>query len=148
MITTIFASTFMLFVCLTASISFAQTETKTAKNMECCMMKDGKMMHMKDGKMMPMKKNMTMKNGTVCMTNGECSMKDGKRMMMKEGECMDMSGKMDNCAVMDKSSKSTTEKKMDKMDMASLYSCPMHPEVTSNKVEKCSKCGMDLVKKK
>ena len=26
------------------------------------------------------------------------------------------------------------------------YSCPMHPEVTSNKPGKCSKCGMDLKK--
>ena len=26
------------------------------------------------------------------------------------------------------------------------YSCPMHPEVTSDKPGKCSKCGMDLVK--
>ena len=24
------------------------------------------------------------------------------------------------------------------------YSCPMHPEVASNKPGKCSKCGMDL----
>ena len=28
------------------------------------------------------------------------------------------------------------------------YSCPMHPEVTSDKPGKCSKCGMDLVKSK
>ena len=26
------------------------------------------------------------------------------------------------------------------------YDCPMHPEVTSKKPGKCSKCGMDLVK--
>ncbi len=26
------------------------------------------------------------------------------------------------------------------------YSCPMHPEVTSDKPGKCSKCGMDLKK--
>jgi uncharacterized paraquat-inducible protein A len=26
------------------------------------------------------------------------------------------------------------------------YTCPMHPEVTSDKPGKCSKCGMDLVK--
>ena len=25
-----------------------------------------------------------------------------------------------------------------------LYSCPMHPEVTGKKDEKCSKCGMKL----
>lgn len=27
------------------------------------------------------------------------------------------------------------------------YSCPMHPEVTSDKPGSCPKCGMDLVKK-
>ena len=26
------------------------------------------------------------------------------------------------------------------------YSCPMHPEVTSDKPGKCPKCGMDLEK--
>jgi hypothetical protein len=29
-----------------------------------------------------------------------------------------------------------------------VYTCPMHPEVTSDKPGKCPKCGMDLVKKK
>lgn len=28
------------------------------------------------------------------------------------------------------------------------YSCPMHPDVTSDKPGKCSKCGMDLTKTK
>jgi PBP1b-binding outer membrane lipoprotein LpoB len=27
---------------------------------------------------------------------------------------------------------------------AELYACPMHPEVTGKKGEKCSKCGMEL----
>ncbi len=31
--------------------------------------------------------------------------------------------------------------------MAAEYVCPMHPEVTSNKPDRCTKCGMDLVKK-
>ncbi|MEO5570706.1 MAG: heavy metal-binding domain-containing protein [Bacteroidia bacterium] len=30
---------------------------------------------------------------------------------------------------------------------AAVYTCPMHPEITSDKPGKCSKCGMDLVKK-
>lgn len=30
---------------------------------------------------------------------------------------------------------------------AEVYTCPMHPEVESNKPEKCPKCDMDLVKK-
>ena len=35
---------------------------------------------------------------------------------------------------------------VDKSNMA--YSCPMHPDVTSDKEGKCGKCGMALVKKK
>ena len=31
--------------------------------------------------------------------------------------------------------------------MAPMYTCTMHPEVTSDKPGKCPKCGMDLVKK-
>lgn len=31
---------------------------------------------------------------------------------------------------------------------AVVYTCPMHPEVTSNKPGKCPKCNMDLVVKK
>src|SRR5882757_5144788 len=31
---------------------------------------------------------------------------------------------------------------------AAVYTCKMHPEVTSDKPGKCPKCGMDLVKKK
>lgn len=38
---------------------------------------------------------------------------------------------------------------MDEKKMESVsYACPMHPDVTSDKPGKCSKCGMDLVKKK
>jgi hypothetical protein len=36
---------------------------------------------------------------------------------------------------------------MKKGKMAMNYSCPMHPEVTSDKPGKCSKCGMDMAKK-
>lgn len=111
----------------------ASTMNHATMMKDCCMMKDGKMMVMKDGKMMPMDKDMVMKNGTTCMTNGECKMKDGKKMMMKEGECMDMSGKM--CT-----------DKMKSMS-AAMYNCPMHPGVTSAKPGKCPKCGMALEKK-
>lgn len=33
-------------------------------------------------------------------------------------------------------------------DVASVYACPMHPEVTSDHAAKCPKCGMTLVPKK
>ena len=31
---------------------------------------------------------------------------------------------------------------------SNYYACPMHPEVNGNKKAKCSKCGMDLVEVK
>jgi hypothetical protein len=31
-----------------------------------------------------------------------------------------------------------------KMDVMKMYSCPMHPDVMSDKAGKCPKCGMDL----
>ncbi len=139
-ISTVFASMLFLMLTITVSNSFAQTKAKSTMMMDCCMMKDGKMMVMKNGKTMPMKNTMTMKNGTKCMTNGECKMKDGKKMKMKEGDCMEMSGKM--CS--DKMKKDMVKK--DKMAMN--YTCPMHAEVMSDKAGKCSKCGMDLVKNK
>ena len=144
-ISIVFASMLVLVLCFTASNSFAQTKTKPAMMKDCCMMKDGKMMVMKNGKTMPMEKDMTMKNGTKCMTTGECTMKDGKKMMMKEGDCMEMSGKMGKCSMMNKSMKSSSMKKS--KSMATVYTCPMHPKVTSDKAGKCPKCGMDLVKK-
>ena len=42
---------------------------------------------------------------------------------------------------------STKQKSKMKMEQMK-YSCPMHPEVTSKKPGKCSKCGMDLAKSK
>jgi len=40
--------------------------------------------------------------------------------------------------------KDSTQHKMEKV----VYTCPMHPEVTSDKPGKCPKCGMTLVVKK
>ncbi|MEO6405901.1 MAG: DUF6799 domain-containing protein, partial [Ferruginibacter sp.] len=134
-IATVFASMLMLALCLTTSNSFAQTKSKPAMMKDCCMMKDGKMMVMKDGKTMPMEKDMTMKNGTKCMTTGECTMKDGKKMRMKEGDCMEMSGKMGRCSMMKKGTKGHMMKKS--KNMATVYTCPMHPEVTRDKAGKC-----------
>lgn len=133
-ISNLLASLLIMILCLATTNASAQTKKESANTKECCMMKDGKMMHCKDGITMPMEKDMTMKNGTVCMVNGECVMKDRKKMTMKEGECMDMNGKMDHC-------KKTDSK-------ATVYTCSMHPEVTSDKPGKCPKCGMDLIKKK
>jgi hypothetical protein len=38
-------------------------------------------------------------------------------------------------------------KKMD-ISMHKVYTCPMHPDVASDKPGKCPKCGMTLVEKK
>ena len=91
---------------LSSAFTLAQAQT-TPKNkpmsgkmqkgkmaMNGCTMKDGKMMMMKGGKMMPMTQNMTMSDGSMCMTDGTCKMKDGTTMKMKEGQCMMMNGKM------------------------------------------------------
>ena len=137
-IATVFASLLIMVLSFSTTSASAQTKTKSATSKECCMMKDGKMMHQKDGLTMPMDKDMTMKNGTVCMVNGECVMKNGEKMKMKDGECMDMSGKMDKCEMINKTDKSK----------AVVYTCSMHPEVTSDKPGKCPKCGMELIKKK
>ena len=136
---TVVTSLFAMVLFLTFSTANAQKKNNSMK--DCCMMKNGKMMVMKDGKTMPMSKTMTMKNGTVCMTNGECTMKDGSKMMMKNGDCMEMSGKM--CT--DKM-KMMTKKKTTKKVVAAVYTCSMHPEVVGVKGGKCPKCGMDLVK--
>ena len=50
------------------------------------------------------------------------------------------------------SSCSTQEEKSKKNESKSsslkpIYSCPMHPEITSDVAGNCPKCGMELVKK-
>jgi hypothetical protein len=37
--------------------------------------------------------NMTMSDGTKCLTDGTCRSKDGTTHKMKEGECLMMTGK-------------------------------------------------------
>jgi hypothetical protein len=44
-------------------------------------------------------------------------------------------------------SSATTKDTLMMKQTAVVYTCKMHPEVTSDKPGKCPKCGMDLVKK-
>lgn len=40
-----------------------------------------------------------------------------------------------------------SKKEQMKMEVMKMYTCPMHPDVTSDKPGKCSKCGMELTEK-
>ena len=40
-----------------------------------------------------------------------------------------------------------SKKEQMKMEVMKMYTCPMHPGITSDKPGKCSKCGMDMAKK-
>ena len=99
----------------------AGTIKKGQMAMDGCTMKDGKMMMMHGGKIMPMTADMTMANGTMCMTDGTCKMKDGTTMKMKDGQCMMMDGKMKSMDEMKKSGMMKDGKmkggKMDNMKM-------------------------------
>ena len=76
--------------------------------------------------------------------NGTCLVKDKDGKVIAEvhenykqfGACAVhcLTNKMDHNKILDESA-------------SAAYSCPMHPEVTSDKPGKCSKCGMALVKK-
>jgi len=48
---------------------------------------------------------------------------------------------------MDNGAQSSDEKTDINASQATLYTCPMHPEIQSDKSGKCPKCGMRLVKK-
>jgi hypothetical protein len=138
-----FVTLLIVVFCFTTTQSFGQVKPKDTPMKDCCMMQNGKMMMMQNGKMMPMTKDITMKNGTKCMVNGKCVMKDGTKKMMKNGDCMDMEGKP--CSM---EMKSKMQSKAIKKVGNGMYHCPMHKEMTSNKLGKCPKCKMDLEKSK
>ena len=57
-------------------------------------MQNGKMIAVMDGKIIPMDQEVTMKNGTKCMTDGTCTLMNGKKVLLKNGDMMDMNGVM------------------------------------------------------
>lgn len=58
---------------------------------------------------------------------------------MKSGAC---------CDQMSKKGGKTEQTKASTKEAALVYTCPMHPDIRSEKPGKCPKCGMDLVVKK
>lgn len=141
-------SFFVIILLNTIPLSFiAQSKQDSITPKDCCMMKNGQMMHMKAGKMELMDNEMTMKNGTKCMANGECITQQGEKMMMKEGECIDIYGNISTCGTM-KSNQSPGMKSKENSKTTILYSCPRHPEIESDQPGICPKCGTDLVEKK
>ncbi|MBC6609177.1 hypothetical protein H8B13_20325 [Hymenobacter sp. BT188] len=92
---------FLLFVFLLlglASASHAQTSppgpAAALPLHDYCVLKDGRMMFVQGGQLLPMTQPMTMRDGTVCRTNGSCTRKDGTVIQMKEGEHMMKNGKI------------------------------------------------------
>ncbi|MES2567458.1 MAG: DUF6799 domain-containing protein [Bacteroidota bacterium] len=120
----------------------AQSDSGQVRMQDCCMMKEGKMMHIKGGKMETLERDMTMKNGTKCMANGECITLQGEKMMVKEGECVDMQGRITDCSSLRKTD--TNEKSKTTI----LYTCPKHPEIEDDQPGICPKCGTILVERK
>jgi len=63
-----------------------------------------------------------------------------------DGKAMDCKETMKKSEV--KADVPATEKPVKSKEPAVSYTCPMHPEVKSEKPGKCPKCGMNLEKKK
>ena len=60
-----------------------------------CIRKDGNMMMVIQGHLMtPMTANVTMNDGSMCLTDGTCKRPDGTLVKMKEGQRMTMDGKL------------------------------------------------------
>jgi hypothetical protein len=139
-----FVPSFLLAMVLcffTTAIS-AQNDTVDIKMQDCCMMKDGKMMHIKSGKMEVLERDLVMKNGTKCMANGECVTLEGEKTMIKEGECVDMMGRITDCNSLRKPDSN------EKSKTTIMYTCPKHPEIEDDQPGICPKCGTTLIERK
>jgi ribosomal protein L14 len=67
---------------------------KHSTTKDCVMMDNGKMMMMKHGQTMDFTKEMTLKNGTLVMTDGTIKRKNGTSVQLKDGDCIMMDGKV------------------------------------------------------
>lgn len=100
--TQVFGALMFAMLCLTSNQIVAQNKIAVSVMQDCCMMKDGKMMQLKDGHLTKMKKPVFLDNGTKIKRNGVCVLPDRTRVRMKEGNCIDLTGKIGDCAAMDK----------------------------------------------
>ena len=127
------------------------TQNDFKPDKDCCYMNRGIMMCCIGGVVSLMDTNMTMKNGTRCMVNGECLLPNGKTIKLKEGQCCDMMGKVDNCmpqlAMRKKTKTNAMQKKINKASATATYFCPVHLDVMSGEEGHCGKCGMALAQK-
>ncbi len=96
----VFKLFFVIMFAFTGMENIYAQETQDSSKKECCLMKNGKMMHMKNGNVEAMESEMIMKNGTKCMANGECITQQGEKLILKDGECMDAYGNISICATM------------------------------------------------
>lgn len=67
---------------------------------------------------------------------------------LSEPCCPEMQGSSSCCGQAENKSGKMDQAKKDTRVAALVYTCPMHPDVKSEKPGKCPRCGMDLVKKK
>lgn len=141
-ITGIFSFFLLIILCFATPNMSAQNDSGGVRMQDCCMMKEGKMMHIKSGKMEVLERDVIMKNGTKCMANGECITLQGEKMMMKEGECMDVNGRITDCSSL------ITPDTNEKSKTTMLYTCPKHPEIEDDQPGICPKCGTPLIEKK
>lgn len=84
---------------------------------------------------------------TTPPANGTCYVKTAEgKVVMEVHENYKMYGA---CAAhcLQNNMKHTDVMEKSKPAASAIYSCSMHPEITSEKPGKCSKCGMDLTKK-
>lgn len=83
-------------------------------------------------------------DGGSCCDGKDCQAKCKE--MCGKGKCMSDSASCEKHADGEKACCKPGDKKADAGTAA--YSCPMHPDITSDKPGTCSKCGMDLEQKK
>ena len=93
-----------------------------------------------------------------CPQCGKALVKVGKEVYTCPDEISDKPGKCPQCGmnlikVENKKLKGKSEGKLQKMKMEkknkagkAVYTCPMHPDVVSDKPGQCPKCGMNLIK--